>query len=88
MACADVATAKAKAATAINLIIVFSHVLVSTAKRADSAVAHIIRDAGHTKDFNVTSQEKTLHVCMLRAVPEYRWGSQWPSRVIRPVCLP
>jgi hypothetical protein len=30
MACADVATVNAKAATAINLIIGFSHIFVST----------------------------------------------------------
>ena len=34
MACADVVTAKAKAATAINLIISFSHVLASTTNHA------------------------------------------------------
>jgi hypothetical protein len=39
MACADVATAKAKATTAINLIIIFSHVLASTAKHALSRSA-------------------------------------------------
>jgi hypothetical protein len=39
MACADVATAKAKAATAINLIISFSHVLALATNISSATLA-------------------------------------------------